>query len=257
MGRVTRLIERRQLRRAADQALTTPAFLRPLDPATAEPGRAAAVDSSPGIEYLDRGADHPDTASPESDDAVTVPIPLAALHEQLDDARDDLEFDDDPALTPIVVGTPDLFERSHFRIAKPWYRSKAAVVMGVAAVALVLSTVLVLSRVSVHATGVTADASTAPSPRQTTALPTLSSGAPLLSSAPPAPPPPPPPPPPSSASPTPSWRDNESWKPSPPSPTKKPEINVTRAPMSVAPRALPPPSSSAPPGGGHGWHFGF
>ena len=254
MGRVTRLIERRQLRRAAEQALTTPAFLRPLDRPTADPGRAVPVDASEG---LDRGADHPDTASPESDDAVTVPIPLAALNEQLDDACDDLEFNDDPALTPIAVWTPDPFERSHFRVAKPWYRSTVAAVMGVAAAALVLSTVLLLSRgsESEHATGVAADASTATSPRQTTALPTLSSGAPLLSNTPPAPPPPPPPPP-SSASPTPAWRDNESWKPSPPSPTKKPEVNVTRAPMSVAPRALPPPSS-APPGGGHGWHFGF
>jgi hypothetical protein len=242
------LTERRQLRRAAEEALMTPAFsLRPLDVAVATPSTAGPFGTRGDADHPDPWGDDRDTNGHEPADAITEPIAVAALHDRLGSA-------------PIGSWNPDLIGRRLFRVVQPWYRTKTATAAltaaALAAVAIVVSSVLLVSRSGEQATGVTSAASTAASPPPSSARP-----APSASSTAPAPPPPPPPPPlPSAApdSPPSVWRSH-AGSPSRPSPTKKPEIGVTRAPMSVAPSLPPPPpvNNSATPGDGHKHHWGF
>jgi len=241
---VNRLMERRHLRRAADQALMTPAFLRPLDIPVATPSIAPPFDTGTDVDYTDWWGDDGDTKSHERD-AITEPIEVAALHDQLR-APDDFGLDDVPATAlaadraasaPIGTWTPDLTE---FRVVQPWYRTKAAAATLAAAAlaAIVVSAVMLASRGAEQSTSVTPQASTTASPPPSSAQPVPNGVPPAASNTPPAPPPPA-----TTASPPPVWRNHDSWSPSPPSPTKKPEFGVTRAPISVTP---PPPPKPGP-----------
>ena len=239
----------------------TPAFLRLLDDMpTAAGSTAPPIETREDTDHTEAWHDHPYTNGHEPDDPITDPIAVAALHERLP-ADDDFWLDDlpstavaaDPSGGPIGTWKPDLIERPRFRVVQPWYRPKTATAAltaaALAAVAIVVSAVLLVSRGGEHATSVTPEASTAASPPPSRAHPAPSSVPPAAASTPPAPPPPPPP----SASPInppPVLSNDDSWSPSAPSPTKKPEIGVTRAPMSVAPPPPPPPtqSGSATPG---------
>jgi hypothetical protein len=267
-------MERRHLRRAADQALMTPAFLRPLDTPAATAHTALRLDTRTDADYADRVGDGPDTNAHEPADAITEPIDVAALHDRLRNAPDDVGTDDVPASTltadhlasaPIGPWKPDLIERHRFRVVQPWYRTKAAAatLAAVALASIVVSAVTLVSRGAEQSTSVTPEASTTASPPPSSAQPALSRMPPTPSNTRPAAPPPPPPPPPpptpaTTASTPPVWRNNDSWTPSPPPPTKKPEIGVIRTPFSATPPPPPAPGiNSATPGDGpkrpHRW----
>ena len=133
----------------------------------------------------------------------------------------------------------------------PWYRTKPAAAVLVAAI---IAAVVCGGWLAFRSPSTTAEQSTeAP----TSAPPAPSKAAPATTSAPrpsPAPPPPPPPPPPS-AEPTYSAPQQQYWEPrySAPTPAEKPRVDVTRAPMSVAPVPKPVPGSdSAIPGNSPG-----
>lgn len=139
-----------------------------------------------------------------------------------------------------------------FRLrATPWYRSKGAklalVVVGM--IAAIVSIVLLLWP----------DSSSAPQDSGPTTAPAPSPSAPATTApsaslAPPAPPsvllppPPPPPPPAESSAPPPAAppRYNQQPRYNPPAPSNKPEIGVTRAPMSVSPTVKPSPGYQKP-----------
>jgi hypothetical protein len=130
-----------------------------------------------------------------------------------------------------------------------WYRTKPAA--AVLAAALVAAVLCGGGWLVFRSPGTTAQESQTNTP--TSAAPSPSNAAPTVLSAPrpipkPAPPPPPPPPPP--AEPTYSAPQRQ-YQPrySEPTPAQKPRIDVTRAPMSVAPMPKPVPGSdSATPG---------
>jgi hypothetical protein len=144
--------------------------------------------------------------------------------------------------------------------ARPWYRTKHAVTALAAAglAAMVVCGVLLMLR----SPGTGAEESTTVSPKaSTTAQPAPSSVQPTQASA-PVPPPAPPPPPPSAAqiNPAPVATDeNPPPRPATPSQTEKPEIGVTRTPISVAPQPWPttPGTNSATPGDAPKHHWGF
>jgi hypothetical protein len=241
------LTERRHLRRAAEEALMTPALsARPLDVSVATPSTAGPFDTREDADYPDPWGDDGDPNGHEPGDAITEPIAVAALQDRLRSA-------------PIGTWNPDLIALRQFRVVQPWYRTKAATAAltaaALATVAIVVSSVLLVSRSGGQAASVTPEASTAASPPPSSARPAPS--APGASSSAPAPPPPPPPLPSATPdTPPPVWRNSDSGSPSRPSPTKKPEIGVTRAPMSVAPPPPPPTvNNSATPGRHHQGFF--
>jgi hypothetical protein len=120
----------------------------------------------------------------------------------------------------------------------PWFQTTPAVLgivaVSIALVALVVSVVLLAFQpaeyVPAHGTSTAPSSAPSSAPTTATATPTATSSA-LPPPPPPAPPPPPPPPPPPQES-APAYQPPYQA----PRPTKKPEINVTRAPMSVAPQ---------------------
>jgi hypothetical protein len=130
----------------------------------------------------------------------------------------------------------------------PWYRSKRVLIAAaaMAAVALVLSGVIVFTRVS----GAGVEESTPVSPSNpTTAGPAPSSQAPVLSTAvaPPPPLPPPPPPAPSADQITaPPTRGYTPPRRSAPAQSDMPEIGVTRTPITRAPLSATPPPPRTP-----------
>ncbi|WP_181428312.1 hypothetical protein [Mycolicibacterium moriokaense] len=262
MGRVNRLMERRVLRRAADEALLTPAFVRSID---IPPGTASRVDTASHVDDADPGGSEPDTDPREPLDAITEPIAVTALQGRLRNSADDVELDDMPATAraadlpaSAAVGTwePTVIEPRRVRVGPPWYRTKpVAALAAIAAAAIVASAVLLVSRGSEQTTTVAPEASTTAAPHPSSGRPAPSSAPPAASNPPSAPPPPLPPPP---ASPPPVRNDN-SWTPNPPSPTKKPEIGVTRAPsFSATPPPPPAPGkNSATPGDAPPHHWGF
>ncbi|BCI78990.1 hypothetical protein MTY66_06150 [Mycolicibacterium sp. TY66] len=127
--------------------------------------------------------------------------------------------------------TFDAFNTDTWRFREPpppWYRKKDVrlllIVVAVAVVALVVSLVVLATRRD-------SGSDEAPVEPSTTTTTTTTTNAPVTSSTPSPPPPPPPPaePPPAAAPPA--------YHPpaAPPAPTRPPEINVTRMPLSVAP----------------------
>jgi hypothetical protein len=215
--------------------------------------------------------DRPDSTDHEPADAITGPIPVASLQDDRlrtapsDDVSHDVAttaFDAHRSADP-PIGTwkPALNERPRFRVVQPWYRTKtaAAALSAVALTAVVIAGVLV-SRGTEQTTSVTPQATTTASPPPSSAPPAPSRATPSPSSAPAPPPPPPPPPPAPATQANPPVRNNDSWSPRPPSPTKKPQLNVTRAPISATPPPPPSPgTNSATPGDGRsrGGCFGF
>lgn len=112
----------------------------------------------------------------------------------------------------------------------PWYRTRRAVIAlvaaGLAAAAIVVSAVLLLLR------DTTDDAPPAPTPEPLSTVvpsPSLRVGVPA------APPPPPPPPPAQEAPRSPVYRPPQQQRP-----TKKPEIGVTRTPVTRSPISVAP-----------------
>jgi hypothetical protein len=96
VGRVNRLMERRVLRRAADEALLTPTFVRSVDMPTVMPITAPPADTADHADDADRWGAEPDTDGREPLDAITEPIAVTAVHERLRDAPDDVGLDDAP-----------------------------------------------------------------------------------------------------------------------------------------------------------------
>ena len=311
MGRVNRLMERRALRRAADQALLTSlgnaapsraggAPDQDFEYTRSEPTESAAFrDHEPTTEPIpivaqavpDRLDDHawdngavaadpfgvpapefdagelpPEPAdvydlvperpgAPEWDDAGEMAATEQAVTGPPDDygwdARDDLPpkaSSPAPPLRarPLVEAAyvqPALdFARADYR-DEAWYRTKPAAAVLVAAV---IAAVLCGGWLVFRSPNTNAEQS---NEAPTSAPPAPSKAAPTAVSAPkppPAPPPPPPPPPPPSAEPTYSAPQRQySPRYSEPTTAEKPRVDVTRAPMSVAPVPKPVPGSDS------------
>ena len=222
------MTERRQIRRSAEEALTDPRLRMPLLPF--EPDDRRRDDLPPGFagRPIRTNGDAPDNGYPNT----YTPHPLSR-----------------PTSTQL-----------QFRLRKtPWYRTNATklATVALALVAAAASLVVLLwpsSSPAPQDTGTTTGPAPSPS-----ASPT-----PSASLAPPAPPsvllpPPPPPPPPAPPESAPPPQQQQQYYPryDPPT-TKKPEIGVTRTPISASPTVKKKPdNNSATPGdnkgGGWGW----
>ncbi len=185
-------------------------------------------------------------------DPITEPIGLA----EDDDTRDIRDH-------PVGSASRTLTFKP---AAAPWYRDRRGLVVLIAviAVAVVLALVPMLLKGSGPGSEEPTNAPpTTAGPAPTSAQPTSNSNAPTLTSrsAPPPPPSPPQPPPP------PPTQEAPVYVPQYPGPRSgssseqaKPEIGVTRAPISVSPKPVTPPTSAAvgdngtPPRRGH-WGF--
>lgn len=282
MGRVNRLMERRVLRRAADQALLTSLTQRPQT--ADQPG------GPPDRDFEYKSADPVDTREAYDHEPTTDPIPVVDVDDlapaQSDDYARNHHDESQPEAVDVydvMPGEPDDVEsaeippapieplplrarplpeaavvRPHLDFAMPaqppWYRTKpqaAAALAAVVVVAVLCGGWLVLRSPSTTAEQSTVDAPTSVPPAPTTAPPTAVS-APIP---PPAPPPPPPPPPPPQADAPvysgPQRQYSEPRRSSPPSQEQKPRTDVTRAPISVAPVPRPVQgSNSGAPGDG-------
>ncbi|WNG90847.1 hypothetical protein [Mycobacterium sp. ITM-2016-00318] len=156
----------------------------------------------------------------------------------------------DSPLQPPLVSAPYVRPEHDFAAANyrewHWYRTKpAAAVLAVALIAAVIcGGWFVLRSPSTAAEQSLTGATSAP-PAPTKAAPAVV-GAPGPEPKPAPPPPPPPPPPPRPAEPTYSAPQRQ-YQPrySEPSPAAKPRVDVTRAPMSVAPVPKPVPGSDS------------
>jgi len=189
----------------------------------------------------------------DSDDAERELSPGGVLESSAEAAQDD-DPDTDPfrAVDPgphgtgpfagpttgsFVIPEPeptgdtfDAFNTDTWRFREtppPWYRRKDAqlllIVVAVAVVALVVSLVVLATRKD---SGADEPSPVESTPTTTTTTTTTTTSAPA-----PAPPPPPPSPEPAPAAAPPAYHPPAA----PPAPTRPPEINVTRMPMSVAP----------------------
>ena len=197
---------------------------------------------------------------------ITEPIPVVEADYDLQDVPDDEpsgypEDQSGPSeevgrafsyAGPFIDRRPGSYSTLTFKPApQPWYRTRRGLVvlLAVVAVAVVLSIIPLLLRSpapdSEESTNVPP---TSAGPAPTSAQQTSNSVAPTLTSQ-PAPPPPPPPPPP----PTPPAQDDAPvytrQYPAPrggsSSEPNKPDIDVTRAPISVAPEPRTPPPVDA------------
>ncbi len=311
MGRVNRLLERRALRRAADQALLT-ALGTSADPAGGPPDQGFTYsDAERGrslpVEGPTRAYDHDPDTSPipvlhvggsalphstppwEQQRPVDDPAESADVNDLVSDrsgrpaSHDDVdapglsalpiaepgrpdwwdERADDAAAPPVAVSSPAArarpfaetayvrpeldFAVANFRDAR-WYRTKsgAAVLAAALVVAVVLGGWLVVRSPSTTAeeSPTTPPPSASPAPRP--AAPTAASAAEPKAKPPPPPPlpPPPPPPPPAGSTYSPPQRQYQP-RYSEPTPAQKPRVDVTRAPMSVAPVPKPVPGSDS------------
>ncbi|WP_157561446.1 hypothetical protein [Mycobacterium sp. E802] len=133
---------------------------------------------------------------------------------------------------PGPVSNFELHDWSFKPAPVPWYRTRRAtlalIATGLAAAAIVISGVLLLLRDS--APSDTPSPTTSPSPSTTNPAPSPS----LRVGVPPAPPAPPPPPPEETQQ-APVYRPTHR-----PTPTKKPEIGVTRTPVTRSPISVAP-----------------
>lgn len=118
----------------------------------------------------------------------------------------------------------------------PWWRTGrvAAVLAAVVALSIVVALIFWLLR------GTDPESGTTPAPPPSPSSTTPTTTAPSPSSEPP-PPPPPPPAPEENPAPTRQYQPPRQWSSTPRS---KPEIGVTRSPISVAPRTRTPPSGA-------------
>ncbi|WP_133119055.1 hypothetical protein [Mycolicibacterium agri] len=276
MGRVNRLMERRVLRRAADQALLTSLGSAPLT----QPGGAPDRD----FEYTHTVAEPVATTATVAHDPITEPIRVIQAESPALDTVDEPDVEDpipapaDPvdiydlvpdhpdqfaaeepgrydaersAPTPPPLSTRALDETAMVYPAvgmaipayrpQPWYRAKPA---AAAAAAVVIAGLVAGSWLMFRSPSTSAERSTIEAP--TSAPPAPSKPAPTAASA---------------SKPAPQRQYSEP-RYSRPSPTSKPRVDVTRAPMSVAPVPKPVPGSksSTPgdtPGGRRRGCFGF
>ncbi|OKH85787.1 hypothetical protein EB75_15960 [Mycobacterium sp. ST-F2] len=189
----------------------------------------------------------------DSDDAEREPSQPGGVLESPAEAQDERDPDTDPfrAVDPgphgtgpfagpttgsFVIPEPeptgdtfDAFNTDTWRFRQPpppWYRTKDArlllIVVAVAVIALVVSLVVLATRRDAG--------SNEPSPVESTPTTTTTTTTTTVTS-------PPAPPPPSSTEPPPAAAPPAYYPPAaPPAPTRPPEINVTRMPMSVAPQ---------------------
>jgi hypothetical protein len=238
VGPVDRLVQRRQIRRATEQALLTP--------------------------ILDRHIEVDD------DEPITGPILVDDVHDELGDASsdapDDFAPDDRLEIGPGrqtfagPVGAPIADTLTFGSTPRPWHRTKRPMiaVIAVAAAAMVAWLVVVALRSPGTASEIPKPTVTSPAPAPTTAQLSPTTAPPPQ----PIPPPPlpPPPPPPAQEAPV-ITGSNPPARSEPPSQTDKPQIGVTRTPISVAPPSVKPApggSNSATPGDApirRGWGF--
>jgi hypothetical protein len=182
-------------------------------------------------------------------DPITEPIAVVDPEDAYVDAATDDHRAEDRYSRPFMPGSP--IGTLTFKAAPaPWYRTRKGLfaALGLVAVAVVTAIVPMVLRGS--------DAGTDESPVVTPTQPAPST-APTRDSVPtltgvPAPPPPPrpppPPPPPVESNPPQPPRQYSPPRYSPPAEQDKPQIGVTRAPMSVAPQERTPPSTAVPDG---------
>ena len=208
------------------------------------------------------------------DEAPTDPrLPIVVLPEEVveeDFTRDDLPpgFGGAPqygnGYAPHPATMPAFTTLTFRATPEPWYRTNAAklVLLGIGLTAAVTSLVVLFWPTSSPApqdTGTT----TAPAPSPS-ASPTPTQSASLQPPAPAELPPgaglpPPPPPPPPEPPPAPPQQQQPQYYPRYNEPTeqKKPQVDVTRAPISVAPSIKQTPTQATPgrnkDGGGWGW----
>jgi hypothetical protein len=237
VAQIGRLAKRRAIRRAANEAMTVQIFQRPFDPRPDPEGSAGGYGDShgPWIERDDPEISHfGDEVHEPSEDlfggsSVSVLSDVSALAPSTVRRPRDLQ----PVLIAFVVA---------------------------AVVAIVVCAVLLL----LHGPRGEVEQSTTVAPSPTNSTSTPSTIEPTQASAPVEPPAPPPPPQPPSAeqlSPGPGYGGSNHWPRSSPSPSDNgPQINVTRAPMSVAPSTSRPgpKTNSATPGDAPrrgGFHF--
>lgn len=196
-------------------------------------------------------------------DPLAEPIPVVEDGSH-DEAIGDVEERSDSFsyARPVVDRRPSASSTLTFKPAPaPWYRTRRGLVVLVAviAVAVVLSIVPMLVRSPAPGSEEPTNVSpTTAEPAPTSARPTSNSIAPTLTSR-PAPPPLPPPP-----SPPPPAQDAPVYVPQYPVPRggtsepSRPDIGVTRAPISVAPKPVTPIDPPRTGGGGNtsgGWHW--
>lgn len=183
---------------------------------------------------------------------VTEPIPLVGAEPA--GYREDFTY-----AGPFIDRRPgSLVASLTFKTVRPpWYRARPAVmtICAVAVVGALVALVLVMPR--------SPGAEDSPGVAPTTAPPTPGSVSPSPASPPtvqptltsaPAPPPPPPPPPAEDSAPT-ITRQYPAPRPVAPSEHKKPELGVTRAPISVTPEPRTPPTSASVGDGGRRGFF--
>jgi hypothetical protein len=310
MGRVTRLTERRALRRAADLALLTSlgtaaqgraggaadqdfvyTRLEPAAPAAPAHVHDPVTEPIPIIGLAEFGPNPSDDHGWGDDDPPTsdveVPAEPVDIYDMVADHSDDSErYDIGGHVTPIADSVPEpavdngWFERvdaappaptpdhqpalrgepvvsspyvrpdldfavSGYPGRTPRYPTRPAAAVLVAAV---IAAVVCGGWLLVRDPAVAVKQSSTESPRS--AAPVPSKAPPVAVSAlkpPPAPaPPPPPPPPPPAAQPTYSAPQRQySPRYSESTPAQKPRVDVTRAPMSVAPVPRPVPGSDS------------
>ncbi|CAN5468832.1 hypothetical protein BH09ACT8_BH09ACT8_55400 [soil metagenome] len=201
-------------------------------------------------------ADDPDTdrwyaadldraLAPAAEPSIPIDFPMPKFHAENAGSSE-------PRVSEPRVSEPRLSSREGWDTirgassSQHWYRSHRLLTSLVAAVAVIVGVVVVVALLldgqapSTEDTSVTPGnpSPTPPSTPAATSVPSASREAPP----PPAPPPPPPPPPPTVADVGPPLA-NRQYRPSyrTPDPPKKPQINVTRSPMSATP---PPPPSA-------------
>lgn len=212
------------------------------------------LDESPA----EPSADQADTGTEVDHDPITEPLPLAEPTTE-GDGVDDWYDEREPTYTRAFTGTPigSSVGALTFKAAPaPWYRTKRGVIGVIAAAAAVLLSVAVLQLVRGSSTDADQPSAPAPSAEPTAENTPPSPVGPEPSMSAPAPPPAPPPPPPPPPSPQDSAPAYQPYYPAPrnpaPSQSNKPEIGVTRPPMSVAPDVRAPRPGEGQPGDGRG-----
>ncbi len=303
MGRVNRLMERRALRRAADLALLTSMQRHDAaGPPGGAPDQdfdykwSGPVDTAESYDHEPVTApipvaDVPDLGPTDSVEVAPAPVDLYDLvpHQLVPHQPEGPRWDDggevateDDSFPSDIFSAPDPLpeQPDEFGWAEPvlvhpatdmampqyrpqpWYRTKpvASVLVAAVLVAVVCSGWLVMRTPTTTAEQSNIEAPTSAPPSPTKAQPTAVS-APQL---PPAPPPPPPPPPTAEPVYSPPQRQySEPRYSAPPSQDEKPRVDVTRAPISVAPVPRPVAGSDsntpgdAPKSGGHRGCFGW
>jgi hypothetical protein len=249
-------MERRVLRRAAEQALMIPMFQQPVDAAPAQEASAPLAYVGGDREFDYRWGDPDDNDGWNGHERVAEPTSVGEVHDllreqpdfNLRDEPDEIPWDAGhaPPLGDGRLGTPNISMLTADCRPRAWYRTKQAVTVfaATAVAAIVVWGVLFVLR----SPGTGAEDSTTVAPNaSTTARPAPTSAQPSRASAPLPPPAPPPPPSAAQIDPAPVVTGQNPWpRPAAPSQTEKPQIGVTRTPATRAPISAAPPPRPAP-----------